>query len=338
MRAAKQWLSLSAMSVVCWPLLATPAEIDRHWTITTEYVYLKRAKVTDRKLAKDSSERYCDNGCWSTIVISSQDLVNKMDFESGLKIGGYYHPDTKSSYESTFMYVLPWSGSKTVHGEGTISYPFHTYNETEDYNFADQATAHYRSHFYTMETNYWRHSAMRGKDYFVFSGIFGIRYFHLHEKSNLAYTTNPTSKCVTSSITSHYRTKGNNDVIGIQGGFDFQTNPYMGFQFDLKGLGGLGLNRAYGSALLLDDNDTVYIWDYKKQHSQNVVFADVETRVGYRVSRGVNIHAGYQMFYASGLALSVGQYSTSSDPSNERFYHKGPVILHGILVGCDFTF
>jgi hypothetical protein len=338
MRAAKNWLSLSAISILSLPLFASHSDIDRHWGMTTEYVYLKRAKVTNRKLAKDSSNLYCDNGCWSTIAISSKDLVNKLGFESGARLSGYYYPDTKSIYEASCTYVLPWTASKTVYGNGTISYPFHNYQVTQDYNFADQATAHYKSHFYTIEMNYWRNSAVRGRDYFVFSGIFGIRYFHLNEKSTLAFTTNPDSTCISSTIVSHYNTKAHNDVIGIQGGFDFQTNPYMGFQFDLKGLGGLGLNRAYGRVKLLDENDTIYIRDYQKQDAQSVVFADVEARVGYRVSSGVNIHAGYQMFYASGLAFSVAQYSTSSDPSNERFYHNGPMILHGILVGCDFRF
>ena len=92
------------------------------------------------------------------------------------------------------------------------------------------------------------------------------------------------------------------------------------------------------SRLIERCQDDYYDSEFMDYHESKVNWLDVEGRVGYRVSSGVNIHAGYQMFYASGLAFSVAQYSTSSDPSDERFYHNGPMILHGILVGCDFRF
>jgi len=334
MKSARYLGTLSVLSLFSSNLLATHSEISDHWDVLTEFVYLKRSKVTGRKLARNAEYPYCNHGCPSTVQISSSDMVNSLGWEPGVKGAIAYMPDTKSLYQATFMYVWPWEGGKSTSGDATVSYPFHNNYFTEDYNTADKAVAKYTSHFYTFDLNYWRNSATRGKDYFVFSGIFGIRYFHLQEQSTLRFVNN----YLEGTSASNYNTSARNDVIGIQGGFDFQTNPYLNFRFDLLALAGLGLNRPYASAILKDENNTVYIRDYHKEHSQNVVYTDVQAKIGYQYVKCMNLHVGYQMFYASGLAFSVAQYSTSTREENERYYRRGYMIIHGILVGADFYF
>jgi len=334
MKSVRYLSALSVLSLFSSHVLAAHSSVADHWDLLTEFVYLKRNNVTGRKLAKNAEYPYCNHGCPSTVAISSNDMVNKLGWEPGVTGAIAYMPDTKSIYQASFTYVWPWQSCKVTTGDGSVSYPFHDNYFTEDYNEADKAVATYHSNFYTFDLNYWRNSARRNKDYFVFSGIFGIRYFHLQEKSTLRFVNN----YVEGNSSSNYNTTGRNDVIGIQGGFDFQTNPFLNFRFDLLALAGLGLNRPYASVVLQDENNTTYIRDYHKQHSQNVVFTDVKAKIGYQYTKCMNLHAGYQMFYASGLAFSVAQYSTSTRQQNERYYRRGSMIIHGIVVGADFYF
>ena len=329
-----KWLPLGVMSFISFGVSAANYEIDKHWSFLAEYVYLKRDEISPRPLVKDAAKPHISHCYPTTVVLTPKNLLNSFDWESGGRLGLAYRPDIKSIYEARFMYVWPWSYTEVIKGDFTLSFPFKTDTFTEDYNTASQATAYYNSQFYTFDLNYWRNSGLRGKDYFVISGIFGLRFFQIKEKFNIAflnYTFSGTSQ-------SNYQAKTLNDAIGIQGGFDFQMNPYSHFNFDIFALGGLGLNRAYESVFLGDVNNTVIIRKFTKDHAQNVVFADVEMKLGYEVIPGLNFHAGYQMFYASGLALAPNELSYNVNPLEERFNHTRYVIIHGILVGmnCDF--
>lgn len=333
MKYAARSLTLCTLSLVS-SAYTGEYDVDSHWDILTEYVFMERSKIDDRKLVKNEADLHCDHGCPSTVVLSAKDLVNAFNWQSGARVGVAYIPDTKSIYEARFLYTWPWSSTKTEYGDNTLSFPFHSDTFTEDYNTAYEARAYYKTHFYTFDLNYWRNSARRGIDYFVVSGVFGLRYFHIQEKSTLAFFNHT----VNGNTKSNYNAKTRNDVIGIQGGFNFQMNPFMHFHFDLLGVAGLGLNRAYESIFLGDVNNTVTIRDFTKQHSEDVVFTDVEAKIGYQVLPYMNIHAGYQMFFASGLALAPEEYSYSTDATSERFVRKGNVIIHGILVGFNFDF
>ena len=334
MKSARKWSALCVFSLISAGAHAANYEIDRHWSVLAEYVYMERSKVDNRKLVKDSSAPHCDNGCPSTVVVYAQRLVRDFGFVSGGRIGLSYKPDTKSIYESRFMYIAPWTASKVVHGANTLSFPFHTDTFTEDYNYAEKAEAHLKSQFYTFDLNYWRNSAKRGIDYFVMSGVFGIRFFQVRERLRLAFFNDT----VEGTTKSNYNAKTRNDAIGIQGGFNFQMNPYKQLSFDLLGLGGLGLNRAHEQVFLGDVNNTVVIRDFHKQHAASVVYADTQLKMGYQVVPCLNLHVGYQLFYASGLALAPEEVSFSVNVNNERFKYSGYIIVHGLLVGVNFDF
>lgn len=338
MKSASTWSALCAFSLISAAVNADVRpknyEIDRHWSVLAEYVYMERSHVDNRRIVKDSSDLRCVDGCPSTVVISAKNLVNDLGYTSGGRIGLSYKPDTKSIYQTRFMYIAPWAASKTVYGDNTLSFPFHTDTFTEDYNYADKAKAHLTSQFYTFDLNYWRNSARRGLDYFVISGVFGIRFFQLEEKLKLAFYNDT----VQGNTKSNYNAKTLNDTIGIQGGFNFQMNPYKQLSFDFLALGGLGLNRAYENVFLGDVNNTVIIREFTKQNGTSVVFADTALQVGYQFFPCMNMHIGYQLFYACGQALAAQQLSFSVNPSNERFIDTGYVIIHGLLVGFNFDF
>lgn len=334
MRPITSVLALSAFTLTLARAYPDNNEVDRHWDVLLEWVYMLRAKGNDRKLVKDFRRPHCDGGCPSTVVLWTKHLRDDFGFESGGRIGLSYSPDRKSTYESRFMYLLPWEAHKTIHGDASLSYPFHSSSFTEDYNTADEVKAYYKSHFYTVDVNYLRHSARRGVDYFVISGIFGLRFFEIKEKINLAFYNDD----FIGVIKSNYNTTARNDAIGIQGGFNFQMNPYDHFRFDLLALGGVGLNRESASVLLRDQDNTVTLRDYHSEGYHDIVFADAEAKIGYQVVPCFNIHAGYQLFYASGLSFAPSQLSTSTNLESRRFYRRDPVMIHGILAGFNFDF
>jgi hypothetical protein len=334
MIARRLWLSSLLLQSISFSANAKNYEIGRHWNILTEGVYMQRYKGGERKLVKDSTRPHCDCGCPSTVVLKAKDLRNHFDFEPGVRLGVSYAPDTKSTYEARGMYIFPWQVTKNIYGDSSLSYPFHSAYFTEDYNIADRAKAYYRSEFYTADLNYWRNSARRGRDYFVISGVFGLRYFHLQEKIFLAFYNDTWA----GTIKSNYNASTRNNAAGVQGGFNFQINPYPHLSLDVLGLAGLGFTKIGAKVKLRDENNTQIIRDYDKQHGQNVVFADVEGKIGYQVRPCWSVHGGYQMFFASGMGFAPSQLSTSTDPNSERFYRHDNMIIHGILLGMDFSF
>lgn len=334
MRTTSYLLALSALTLPLTGKASDSTDVDQHWDILLEWVYMLRTKGNNRKLVKDFRKPHCDGSCPSTVVLWTKHLRDDFGFQSGGRLGVSYIPDTKSSYEGRVMYLLPWEANKTIYDDASLSYPFHSSSFTEDYNTADEVKAHYRSHFYTVDINYWRNSARRGVDYFVVSGVFGLRFFEVKEKCSLAFYNDD----FLGVLKSNYNTRARNDAIGIQGGFNFQMNPYDHFRFDLLALGGVGLNRETAYVLLRDQDNTVILRDYHSRGYHDIVFADAEAKLGYQVKPCFNIHAGYQLFYASGLSFAPSQYSTSTNLQSQRFYRRDPLLIHGILAGFNFDF
>ncbi|NDD57696.1 MAG: hypothetical protein EBZ47_00370 [Chlamydiae bacterium] len=320
-------VSLPLLMVTAASYLHASESEDTPWSILTEYVYMKRSKVTHTRFARDLGNQ-------GNTILSSGNLVNQMGFESGARIGLTYTTDPKSSYQSRFMYIAPWTGSKERNGPGTFYYPFEVTRANGDYFNADRVEATYSSQFYTLDLNYWRNSRGPGSAYFVVSGVFGLRFFHLQDKSTLAFTGSYSGAL----SKSNYDTKARNDVIGFQGGFNFQMNPFLGFRFDLLALGGIGLNRAFGTDYMLDKNNSFVLKDHQMVNYQTVVFADAEAKLGYQIVKYFNMHIGYQLFYASGLAFSPAQYNYKNDFSYNNLYSHGHTYIQGLFVGMNFDF
>jgi hypothetical protein len=306
-------------------------KIDHHWSLLTEWIYMTQRAGINSKLVADTSKYSSDS--YAT-AIGSKDLVDHFGFVQGGRVGLSYTTNHKYSYESRFMYLTPWFESQTLHKPSSLIFPFDYLPFTQDFYVSDNAKAYYKSQFYTFDINYLRHSARRGVDYFVMSGVFGLRFYELHEKAGLKFFDDGFSNFAKIN----YRSKTLNDCIGMQGGFNFQMNPYDHFSFDCLALAGLGLNRAYANVKLNQLLNTIALKKYQKQHSQSSVFVDLELKIGYQVVSSFNLHAGYQLFYFTGIAQAPNQMSRKAYPFKNVLYKHSDVLLHGLMVGCNFDF
>ncbi len=326
----KKWLPSLILPLLGSSLYAGHG-VDNNWSFLAEFVYMRRSELSNKVLAKDPNDPTCHNGCTTLSVLNSEKLVQDFDFEPGVRVGLSFIQDVKSTYEATFMYVWEWESSKSFSDpDGDIFYPFHNPNYTVDYADASEVNASYRSHYYTFELNYWRNVCRRKKDYFSVSGIFGLRYVNLDESCRLVYFSG--------SDKSNYNTWTKNDIIGVQLGGNFEMNPLPHFSMDLTAKAGLGYNRAANRVLLQDQNNTVILRKYGEEHWQDVVFADAAGALGYQVRPNFNVHAGYEVFFVSGVALAPEQYTNSSALHDRHFNRRGFVIIHGLFVGFNYDF
>ncbi len=314
----KKWICTSLILSAGWlPLMAE--EQKGEWDLFTEFVYMRRADGKDNALILDSGEKEVDSG----------DLVNDFGFEPGFRVGLAYVPDVKSMYVANFLYVSEWEASKTKSAGGTLSFPFHESDFTEDFFGADEARAKYTSLFYTFDLNYWRDFSRREQDYFAISGIFGIRFAHVNEYCSLHF--------VDQSYGDYWASTQNN-LIGIQGGGNFQINPTSRFSWNLGALVGIGLNQAQNHVSLQDQNDSVTVRKFRKETWQSVIFVDATTSFGYQVLPWANLHIGYEALYFSGLALAPAQLSHSTSDGRTHLATKGYIVVHGLFAGVRFNF
>lgn len=305
---------------------------NHHWSILGEFVYMRRAEIHNHTLVKDSNKTLdpCKK-CPTTEVINNKDLVNRMGFEPGFRAAIMYTENPKRSYELNFLYLQPWHGEKKVHGNQSLSFPFSHAGYVVDYSNASEALAEYSMHFWDVELNYWRHFTPRFVDYFSLSGIAGLRYFHWNEGFELTMHKPPDK--------SDYNIDTKNDIFGAQVGLDLQVNPtaWLTWDFVVK-VGGMA-NHAKMKTVLGDQNDTVKVRNFHKQEWELGVFADVAASFGFQLKENVNLHAGYQVLFFSGLALAPEQIQKGTKVnSGDDIYTHGGAIIHGLFAGMIVSF
>ncbi len=305
---------------------------DHHWNILAEFVYMRRAEVHNHTLVKDANKPLnpCKM-CPTTEVIDCKDLVNRMGFTPGFRAALMYTENPRSSYEVNFLYLHEWEGEKSVHGNASLSFPFSHAGYVVDYSNASEAKAENTMHFWDVELNYWRHFTPRFVDYFSLSGIFGLRYFHWNEGFDLTMTKPPDK--------SKYTIDTKNDIFGAQAGLDLQVNPTRWLTWDFITKVGLMANHAKMKTVLGDMDNTVKVRNFHKQEWQTGVFAEVAATLGFQFKENVNLHAGYQVLFFSGLALAPEQIAKGTKVnSGDSIYTNGAAIIHGLYAGIIVSF
>ncbi|HLF66887.1 MAG TPA: hypothetical protein VI522_04645, partial [Gammaproteobacteria bacterium] len=106
--------------------------LDDHWYLLGDFVYMRRQEIADRSLVKDSNKFQCPNQCPNFTVISTKQLVNRLGFEPGFRLGATYMENPKMSFEGNFLYLNEWTSEKEVHGNQSL-YVFS--NADFDYDF-----------------------------------------------------------------------------------------------------------------------------------------------------------------------------------------------------------
>jgi hypothetical protein len=264
-------------------------------------------------------------------VIDNKDLVQRFDFEPGFRLGLTFMPSVKNYIEANFLYLQPWSAHKTRHGDASLSFPFRHSDYSEDFTDADEAHAHYGSHFWDAELNYWRNFTPRCADYFALSGIAGLRYFHLNEHFRLRMVKPPDI----SSYSIHTR----NRLYGAQAGLDFQMNPTRWLSWEIFAKVGLFGNRTEQMQYLGDLDNTVTLRDSKRKETQWGFFTDVAAQVGFRFLNHFYLHGGYQALFFTGLSLAPEQVSRHvNEDAGKKDRTHGNALIHGLFAGLTLAF
>lgn len=317
------------------PKLVAETDLDEHFSLLTDFVYMQRYHVKDNPIVTDTTVNVCKGSDCTSTVLTAKDLVR--DYEPGISAILSYIQSAKNKYEVGGLYVWAMDNTSTREGPGSLSYPFHNASFDRDFYGADKITARYKSLFYTIEANFWKTFSVGQTPMFGLSTLFGLRYANISEK----FTVNSFK----SGGYSSYDISTKNNLIGIQVGLDFQIRLVKDFYWDLLLKAGADLNRISAELFLGDQNNTVVLRNNSREKAQNGVFAQAAVGAGYYAADWLNIHIGYQMLFFGGLALAPDQVNRSSSElsiSAKRSPYdiaaNGYIIIHGIYTGLTFTF
>lgn len=327
------WIVMSLASICgCIPLAANDNySLNNHWELLGDFVFMRRSEIHDKTLVKNSKKKQNPCKCPDYTAISTSDLVNDFDFEPGYRVGLTYIVNDKMGFEWNFLYLQPWHAKEKAHGNQSLSFPFSHSNYTHDFHKASEAIAKYGSHFWDLEFNYWNYFTPRRVEYFSLSGIAGMRYFHWDEWFKLQLVRPPDK--------SNYNVHTENRIFGVQLGLDLQMNPthWLSWEFFAK-VGGM-VDHSEQKTFLGDLNNQVTLRDFKKQQWQIGIYTDVLAEFAIHCNRHLNLHAGYQVMFFSGLALAPEQLSKKTTKhAGERDYDDGTAIIHGMFIGVILGF
>ncbi len=304
---------------------------EHHLRLYGEFVYMRRGNIHDKTLVKNSDKHQNPCKCPNFEVLDTADLVNRMGFEPGFRVGAIYTENVERSYEANFLYLQSWHAQKEKEGHQTLSFPFTHTGYTHDYHNASAAKAEYSMHFWDTELNFWRHFTPRYVDYFSLSGIAGLRYFHWNEHFELTMHRPPDK--------SDYAIRTKNNVFGVQLGLNLQINPTEWLSWELMAKVGGVANHAKQKTFLGDEDNTVRLRHFERQKWQISGFVDLSALIAFQFKDRLNLHAGYEMLFLSGLALAPEQISkkTGSD-AGKRVYVDGDGMIHGLFAGVMWSF
>ena len=314
------------------PLMAAhDVNLNDHWNITGDFVYMRRQHSTGKTVVYDLDKvRYCGH-CTDFSVLRTKGLINEQGFEPGFRVDVVYRNNPKMSLEANFLWVADWDGQKERKGNESLLFGFKDIDYDGDYIFADEAKGDYGTDFWTAEANYWRHWTPRDVDFFSLSGIFGLRYFHFNESLVITYI-NPPDK-------SHYKIHTKSDAFGVQAGLDLQVNPTKTVTWEIFGKFGLMMDHEEQKQLLKDLNDTETLRNFKRQKWQNGCFVDVATWFRFQFKDHINLHAGYQMIFLSSVATAEDQISRRlTSGAGKEIDTNGYAIIHGLFAGMTISF
>ena len=331
MRRKISWMSSCFLSILGTGLCSEKGH-EADFTLLTDFVYMERYHVKDKPVILDSLEEGCINGCTTNRVLDTKNLVK--EFKPGIRAAFSYIPNASSRYELGGLYLWEMDNSSTKMAKGILSVPFKKASFASDYYGADKISARYQSRFYTAELNYWRTFS---RTFLVFSGLMGFRFAQVSEDFSID----------TYKLRSHssYDISAQNNIMGLQTGFDLQIRLMHRFYWDFLVKAGVDLNRIASKVFLGNLDNKVTLRNYSQQSTQAGMFAEVGAGAGYQVLDWLSVRAGYQMFFFGGLAQAPAQLNYSSSKLNHsskltgyNISKDGYVIIHGVYTGLVYSF
>jgi len=302
---------------------------EPQYEMTVEALLVQRKGVAKHVLAVDQNQASQNCGCPDGTVLTTTQVMNEFDWEPGLRAAFSYMPNEQRALEVSLSWINDWDGEKTVK-TGSLSYPFDLSFHTTDYASATRVEAHYSSHLWDAEINYWGQYSGRGADYFSFSAILGARGFYLGEHFKTAYTTPPD--------VSTYWTMTKNRILGVQIGGNLQWNPVRHWSWEITTKGAIMGNWSWADTWLGDVNNAVVLSSTTGSTLSCTYLLDGDLHLFYHHNK-TSISLGYRMLGLWGVALAPNQLRTFENGGHSNRVHDGGhAYYHIISLGFNFLF
>lgn len=324
-------LSLLLTALASSQLEAVPFKLfkEPQYEVSVEALLVQRKGVEKQVLAVDQTQANQNCGCFNGSVLTTTQVMNDFDWEPGVRVAFSYMPNELHALEMSLAWINDWDGEQTVK-TGSLSYPFDLSFHTKDYTSATRVKAHYQSHLWDMEVNYWRQYTERGADYFSFSAIAGARGFYLGEHFRTVYTSPPD--------TSTYWTTTKNRILGVQAGGNLQWNPVRHWSWEITFKGGMMGNWSWADDWLGDANNTAVLSSTQGSKLGCTYLLDGDIHLFYHHNTS-SISLGYRMFGLWGVALAPNQLRTfASQVHATKVHDGGRAYYHIISLGFNFLF
>ncbi len=319
----KKQYSIAFSLLVGSSLTAHVRDLNDHWSVSAEGVYMGRTHYS-------ADKGLVDNSIGEHTLMDTKDLMHEMHFKPGYRLGLEYHLSQKMSIEGNYLYLAPQSGSKKIKGDQDLNYPFKDLSTVVDYHNADRVHACYGDRFWDSEANFWWHSTPRFVDYFSLSVIGGLRYFNYNEKLK--------DKFINGAQSSDYLVQTKNKMGAVQLGLNFQINPmrYMNWEFTAKG--GVTADYATARTLIRDNNNTEVLRDFKNKTVQGGFFTDCMGSLGFSFLKHWNVYGGYQFIYFTGFASAEEQLYSRVLEKRKSIDSHAKMLIQGGFVGLTASF
>lgn len=324
---------------------------QHHFAVAGDYLLMKRTKSSQVSLVETAGNEAHLAAlneaprCLQpegTTLIDSQDLVDGMNYQSGVQASLRVFPTNKATWELRYLFPMHWRGIKKVSCLHNLTLSNNLGQNNIDYTDADSATTVYYSTFQTADLNYWKHITPQYIDSFSVSLIFGFRWLNLEEKLNLYFTKNalvnpiipPTSFFFNAQgETSRYQVKTRNWAFGPQIGAALEYNPYTFLTWGFFLRFGALYNRGQQHTLVKDRGNRQVIFNEDPGKSNFAYLVEGFPYIELMIGKFLTFRVSYEFLYIGRMALADRQIDHGDDLNN-----RGNIIYKGLIAGLQFNF
>ena len=279
------------------------------------------------------------DGRLGPIALSTDDLEIKD--ESGVRVTGAYLIAPATALEVSYFGGFNWASSAVATSDANELFsvfsefgtnPFNGFNQTD---FASEHSVAFSSALDNGELNL-RHRWVSANCIFHCSTMAGVRYFRLAE--DMIHSTTAANGSM------DYVLKTDNDLVGAQIGSDFAicVTPRfkIGGDIDAGVYGTHSKQRTDVNWTSINVGSVTEGSLAELESASDVAFVgEAGLHTLFQVTPRLNLRAGYQVLFVTGVATAVDNFNTESPFSSRNAYinNDGKVFYHGANLGFEFT-
>ena len=298
----------------------------RWYDIQVDYLQLTREEVS-RPVDFQSL------GISGPIVLSTDSL----DFSArpGMRLTGALLIAPSTNLEATYIGPFFWRTAASVSGNANLYSVFSDFGVTPAGGFADTDAATLASLEYTTKMNSVelsvrnRFSEPEGR--YHASWLAGVRYVSIDETFRYATSTGAGSM--------NYQVQTFNDLVGFQVGGDFCIRPTPRLLIGTDAKAGIYGNPGEQQTTITSTSlGTVQERDI---NTEVAFVGEADFFAVYSLTQRFSIRGGYQLLYASGVALAPENFNATSPFGGARtavVNVDGEVFYHGFNLGFEYVY